>query len=108
MLEDRISTLTAAIEALTAAMNARNHVAPIPAPVGFVHDLPEPQDDPAPSNDMPSVSRDDLQAQCLALVRKDPSLKSDIKDLIAAAGGTIIRDVPEAKLQALKDALDNI
>lgn len=65
---------------------------------------PEPEAEPVPSN----VSRDDLQAKCMSIVRADRKKRASVEAIIAEYGATLIRDVPEDKLAELAAKLNEL
>ena len=71
-----------------------------PAPVAD----PEPEAAPVASN----VSRDDLQAKCMSIVRADRKKRANVEAIISEYGATLIRDVPEDKLAELAVKLNEL
>lgn len=65
---------------------------------------PEPEAAPVASN----VSRDDLQAKCMSIVRADRKKRASVEAIIAEYGATLIRDVPEDKLAELAVKLNEL
>lgn len=65
---------------------------------------PEPEVEPVASN----VSRDDLQAKCMSIVRADRKKRANVEAIIAEYGATLIRDVPEDKLAEVAVKLNEL
>lgn len=65
---------------------------------------PKPKAEPVASN----VSRDDLQAKCMSIVRADRKKRANVEAVIAEYGATLIRDVPEDKLNELAAKLNEL
>lgn len=65
---------------------------------------PEPEAAPTASN----VSRDDLQAKCMSIVRADRKKRANVEAIIAEYGATLIRDVPEDKLAEVAVKLNEL
>lgn len=62
----------------------------------------------APVDNPVEVSRDDLQAKCMTIVRADRTKRKAIEELIASYDATLIRDVPDDKLAELAAKLDEL
>ena len=55
-----------------------------------------------------NVSRDDLQAKCMSIVRADRKKRANVEAIIAEYGATLIRDVPEDKLAEVAVKLNEL
>ena len=125
MIETKIDELIKAINALTAAIQnqpvAQVNPAPVMSPEGLVllqgHKPEEMSDvpfDPADEvvevvEEVTPITHDGVQALCMMVVRSDRDKKQLVKDAIASFGGaTVLKDVPEADLPALKAKLEAI
>lgn len=77
-----------------------------------IEDKPTPVADPEPEPELPlvaaTVSRDDLQAKCMSIVRADRKKRASVEAIIAEYGATLIRDVPEDKLAELAVKLNEL
>lgn len=122
MIETKIDELIKAITALTAAIQnqsvAQVNPAPVMSPEGRVllqGHKPEEMDDvpfdpvEAVVQEVAPLTHDDVQALCMTVVRSDRDKKQLVKDAIASFGGaTVLKDVPESDLPALKAKLEAI
>lgn len=114
MLENEIKKLTAAVEALTAAIQAQGVTtteapkpsAPEPMPAITLQDIEQESPEPTVEHDAAPPSRDDLRELCLAIVREDRSKKASVAGAIEKFGGKLLKDVPDDKLAELKVALE--
>lgn len=103
-LETKIDQLTAVIERLIVAIESQSTPAPTQAPV------PVPPSVPAPAQ-APSITVDELQAICLALVRSNPANKPKIKDTLSSFGAKVLADlkpVDYADVKMCLEAMGNV
>lgn len=119
MLEAEIKRLTAAVEALTAAMTAQQGAAPSPSvtPEPMPAITPEDVEQESPTattveQDTSSapVTRDELKEMCLTIVRSDKAKKPKVAAAIGSFGEGVklLKDVPDDKLAELKTKLEAI
>lgn len=121
MLENEIKKLTAAVEALTAAIQSQGvkPSAPAPAdepitsmpaiaPEDIERESPNPAATPGQDSSTGTVTRDELRDMCLSIVRADRSKKARVAGAIEKFGGKLLKDVPDDKLVALKAALESL
>lgn len=81
--------------------------APAPKPAATPTKEPEPAvESAAKSEAAPTVSRDDLQALCMALVRADRSKREAIQSAIAKFGAQNLVGVKDEDLAALRKELE--
>lgn len=102
-LTSAILALNANIEKLTAALHVGEQVvndAPEKAPVNPVE---QPKVEPAPT-----VSRDDLQAACMSLVRSDRANKAKIVALLDSYGVKTITALADTHLAEFAGKLEAI
>ena len=97
-LKAEIVKMTAALTAFTGAISAKTEAKS--------EAVPEATVEAAPAN-AATISREDLQEQCMVIVRNDRAKKTAVKDAIHAFGGaTTLKDVVDSDLVALKSKLD--
>jgi hypothetical protein len=108
MLEERINVLIQSIDILNVHLqrlwDAKDEIKGEKAPA----DQPKVKTEPKETKpkDKP-VAVTELEGLCLEIIReKGPKFKKKIKNTIAAHGGTLISDCPEANLGTLKTALE--
>lgn len=115
MLENEIKKLTAAVEALTAAIQVQGVTtadapkadASAPMPAIAPEDIEEASPAPA-AIEAPATSRDELRELCLAIVREDRGKKAAVAGAIEKFGGKLLKDVPDDMLLELKAALESL
>ena len=75
-----------------------------------IEDKPKPVADPEPEVEpvASTISRDDLQAKCMSIVRADRKKRPSVEAIIAEYGATLIRDVPEDKLAEVAVKLNEL
>ena len=95
-LEAKIETLTAAIVDLTDRLTAIES-----SPVDSAKTGEE-----APATPEQSITREEIQSMCLAIVRDDRNKKAAIKKTLGTFGATLVKDVPVDNLGDLKTALE--
>ena len=95
-LEAKIETLTAAIVDLTDRLTAIES-----SPVDSAKTGEE-----APATPEQSITREEIQSMCLAIVRDDRNKKTAIKKTLSTFGATLVKDVPADKLSDLKTELE--
>ena len=95
-LEAKIETLTAAIVDLTDRLTAIES-----SPVDSAKTEEE-----APATPEQSITREEIQSMCLAIVRDDRNKKAAIKKTLGTFGATLVKDVPVDNLGDLKTALE--
>ena len=99
-LKAEIVKMTAALTAFTGAISVKTEAKSEAVPEATVEAAP------APANTA-NISREDLQEQCMVIVRNDRAKKTAVKDAIHAFGGaTTLKDVVDSDLVALKSKLD--
>lgn len=95
-LEAKIETLTAAIVDLTEMLSAVEST-----PVDS-----ENAEQEKPAAPEKSITREEIQSMCLAIVRDDRNKKAAIKETLGTFGATLVKDVSADKLGDLKTALE--
>ena len=95
-LEAKIETLTAAIVDLTDRLTAIES-----SPVDSAKTEEE-----VPATPEQSITREEIQSMCLAIVRDDRNKKTAIKKTLSTFGATLVKDVPADKLSDLKTELE--
>jgi len=95
-LEAKIETLTAAIVDLTDMLKAIE---------SSTVDSAKTEEE-APATPEQSITREEIQSMCLAIVRDDRNKKTAIKKTLSTFGATLVKDVPADKLGDLKTALE--
>jgi hypothetical protein len=95
-LEAKIETLTAAIVDLTDRLTAIES-----SPV----DSAKTEED-VPATPEQSITREEIQSMCLAIVRDDRNKKTAIKKTLSMFGATLVKDVPVDNLGDLKTELE--
>ena len=95
-LEAKIETLTAAIVDLTDRLTAIES-----SPVDSAKTEEE-----APATPEQSITREEIQSMCLAIVRDDRNKKTAIKKTLSMFGATLVKDVPVDNLGDLKTELE--
>ena len=95
-LEAKIETLTAAIVDLTDRLTAIES-----SPVDSAKTGEE-----APATPEQSITREEIQSMCLAIVRDDRNKKTAIKKTLSMFGATLVKDVPVDNLGDLKTELE--
>ena len=95
-LEAKIETLTAAIVDLTDRLTAIES-----SPVDSAKTEEE-----VPATPEQSITREEIQSMCLAIVRDDRNKKTAIKKTLSTFGATLVKDVPVDNLGDLKTELE--
>jgi hypothetical protein len=95
-LEAKIETLTAAIVDLTDRLTAIES-----SPVDSAKTEEE-----VPATPEQSITREEIQSMCLAIVRDDRNKKTAIKKTLSMFGATLVKDVPVDNLGDLKTELE--
>ena len=95
-LEAKIETLTAAIVDLTDRLTAIES-----SPVDSAKTEEE-----VPATPEQSITREEIQSMCLAIVRDDRNKKAAIKKTLGTFGATLVKDVPVDNLGDLKTAVE--
>ena len=108
-LEERIANLEAKIDQLVALMlnNKIELEDKAPAPVEDKAPTPVEEKAPAPVEDKTSfASNADFSTAVKALVRKKPTIKGQVKTVIANHGYTVLADVNEADYDSIYSAVE--
>jgi len=108
-LENEIKLLTEAVNGLTALLSKQ----PVQLELDLASksDIPivsSPAEVPPPTPVSKAVTRNELQAHCLKLVRENTENKNKIIKLLAAYNAKVIADVPDDKLAELEAKLGKL
>ena len=104
MLEKKIEELTNSIDTLIALLRGEIKVFAEAKTAEQKRAASEPAAPVAPAA---PVDRKELQAICLAAVRRDRALKSEIKAILSESGNgaAVLADVPDELLPTVRDRL---
>ena len=110
MIEERIDVLIQSIDVLNVHLqrlwDAKDEIKGVSAPE-ISAEPPKTGTAPKETKKEKPVAVTELEGLCLEIIReKGPKFKKKIKNTIAAHGGTLIGDCPEANLGTLKTALE--